>query len=140
MPFRRNAGRAVLLATMALVQACNDSPTHPVGCSGTVTINVSQSLAPSGATQFDWSPRCGITNLTVIVLPNGIGDPAVMWDISAPENSEIGPPVIYGHVPPGATPGFGPQPLQAGASYRVSILSTVGGDAIGAEANKTFVR
>jgi len=28
---------------------------------------------------------------------------------------------------------------QAGATYRVSIFSTVGGDAIGGEAEKTFV-
>ena len=125
---------------LAAIPACNDSPTHPDGCVGNVTINVRPSLDPSGAPQFDWSPRCGITNLTVIVLPMGVGDPAVMWDISAPEDSQIAPPVIYGHVPRGATGGFGPQPLQSGSTYRVSILSTVGGDAVGARGEQTFVR
>jgi hypothetical protein len=105
-----------------------------------VTINVSPSLDPSGAPQFDWSPRCGITNLTVIILPNGIGDPAVMWNVSAPENAEIGPPVIYGRVPSGASAGSAAQPLQSGSTYRVSILSTTGGDVIDAQAEKTFVR
>ena len=133
----RYASAFVLLASIV---ACDNSPTHPVGCSGTVTLKVGPSLDPSGAPQFDWSPRCGITNLTVIVLPNGIGDPAVIWDVSAPEHAEMGPPVIYGRVPTGATAGIGAQPLQAGSTYRVSILSTVGGDAISAEANKTFVR
>ena len=140
VPFRQNAWRAAMMAMLVSIPACNDSPTHPVGCSGSVTINVRPSLDPSGTPQFDWSPRCGITNLTVIVLPVGIGDPAVMWDISAPENSQIAPPVTYGHVPRGATGGFGPEPLQAGSTYRVSILSIVGGDVIDAQAEKTFVR
>jgi hypothetical protein len=109
-----------------------------VGCYGAVTINVTRSFDASGAPRFDWSPRCGITNLTVIVLPNGVGDPAVMWEFSASESAQIGPPVIYGRLPAGAT-GPTAQPLQAGATYRVSILSTVGGDAIGGEAEKSFV-
>jgi hypothetical protein len=136
----RSARRAALLLCLAVIPACNDSPTHPVGCSGTVTLTVGPSLDASGAPQFDWSPRCGVTNLTVIILPNGIGDPAVIWDVSAPENAEMGPPVIYGHVPAGAAAGIAAQPLQSGSTYRVSILSTIGGDVIGAEAEKTFVR
>ena len=132
--------RALLLTVAASLPACSDSPTHPVGCSGTVTLNVGPSLAASGAPQFDWSPRCGITNLTVIILPSGIGDPAVVWDVSAPENAQMAPPVIYGHVPAGASAGIAAQPLQSGSTYRVSILSTTGGDAIDAQAEKTFIR
>src|SRR5690348_16825007 len=130
---------SIALGLVASVVACDNSPTHPVACSGTVTLSVGPSLDPSGAPQFNWSPRCGITNLTVIVLPNGIGDPAVVWNISAPENAEIGPPVIYGRLPAGAM-GFTAQPLQTGSTYRVSISSIVGGDAIGAQGNLTFVR
>jgi hypothetical protein len=136
----RHVPYALSVALLVSIVACDNSPTHPVGCSGTVTLKVGPSLDPSGAPQFGWSPRCGITNLTVIVLPNGVGDPAVVWDVSAPENAEIGPPVIYGRMPAGATAGIAAQPLQAGSTYRVSILSTVGGDAVGAEANTTFVR
>jgi hypothetical protein len=135
----RSASRAALLVCLALIPACNDSPTHPVGCSGTLTLNVGP-FGPSGSPQFDWSPRCGVTNLTVIILPNGIGDPAVMWDVSAPENAKMGPPVIYGRVPAGASAGIAAQPLQSGSTYRVSILSTTGGDVIDAQAEKTFVR
>ncbi|HKW49047.1 MAG TPA: hypothetical protein VJN70_16465, partial [Gemmatimonadaceae bacterium] len=117
-----------------------DTTPHPAGCSGTVTINVSPSRDVSGAPQFDWSPQCGITHLTVTVQPNGIGDPAVMWSISAPENAQMGPPVIFGRVPAGATLQISAQPLQSGSTYRVSIFSTIGGDGLTAEAEKTFVR
>ncbi|HEY2375232.1 MAG TPA: hypothetical protein VGH98_04600 [Gemmatimonadaceae bacterium] len=139
MSIRANLSRVAVLAIPAALVACNESPTHPVGCYGAVTVNVTPSFEGSGKPRFDWSPRCGITNLTVIVLPQGIGDPAVVWDFSASESAQIAPPVVYGHVPAGATSQSVAQPLQAGITYRVSILSTVGGDAIGGEAQKTFV-
>jgi hypothetical protein len=72
-------------------------------------------------------------------LPQGIGDPALVWTFSASEWAQIGPPVDYGHVPAGATSQSVAQPLQPGVTYRVSIFSTIGLDGITAEAEKTFV-
>src|SRR5437867_13242977 len=93
----RARARALLATIAGAALACTDSPLHPLGCGNGVTIEVSTSLNAAQTPRIDWSPRCGVTNLTVVLLPTGpAGDPAVMWSISAPEQSQIGPPVLYG--------------------------------------------
>ena len=142
MQLSRAHRRALVAVIGGAVLACTDTPTHPMGCGDSnVTVDVSTSLSAAQTPRFDWSPRCGVTNLTVTLLPSPPGnDPVVVWNISAPESSKMGPPVSYGVIPRGATAQSAAQPLVSGVRYRVNILTTVGGDAIAAMAEKTFTR
>jgi hypothetical protein len=133
MSFRR--ALAVIAGAAAL--ACNNSPTHPEGCSGQVTLDVITSGAPLVKPRFTWSPRCGITGLTV-VRGGAENDPIVLWSITASEAAQIGPAVTYGVTPSGATTLQSPGPLASGTPYIVTIISTVGGDGVTARAQKGF--
>jgi hypothetical protein len=133
--------RALLAAIGGAALACADSPVHPIGCGGTVTLDVGATPNAAQTPRFDWSPRCGVTGLIVILLATPpANDPVTVWSILAPENAQMGPPVQYGLTPRGARTTSAAQLLVAGRTYRVSIVSTIGLDVASAYAEKTFTR
>jgi len=129
----------VLVALPSAVLSCSDGPTHPAGCSGDLQVSVdTHTLGPTRPV-FSWSPRCGTTFVTVVTAQFGVGDPAVMWSMSVPENLSMAPPIVYGRTPPNATYSTPPQPLSPGQRYRVQVGTTVGGDALAGTGEATFI-
>ena len=118
--------------------AC-DSPTKPlVGCLGDVPIEISTSSAATAQLRFDWSPRCGITTLTVSTVPAPGASPVQVWSLDAAEQMPVGPSITYGVTPRGATAPHIALPLVPGLTYRVSVAFVVGGDGIAARGDKLF--
>ena len=115
------------------------SAPHPAACIRSVTVTVISSFATT-APRIGWTPRCGVSNLTVTTVPFPGAAPAVMWGFSTPENAPIGPSVTYGETPEGAVAWPAPQPLVRGTRYRVTVMYTVGGDAITGWGEETFTR
>lgn len=129
----------VLTALVGAVVSCSDGPTHPAGCSGDVQVSVdTHTLGPTHPV-FSWSPRCGTTFVTVVTAPVGIGDPAVMWSVNVPENLSMAPPIVYGRNPANATDYSQAQPLSPGQRYRVQVGTVIGGDALAAQGEATFI-
>lgn len=62
-----------------------------------------------------------------------------MWGFSVPERYPLGPGIRYGEAPTGASVWTPAQPLQAGTTYRVSVMLTVGLDVAVASGTRTFV-
>ena len=120
--------------------ACGDkATTNALGneCVGNIEIFVS--FAPTGRMpSFDWTPRCGISWLTVETVPPMGAMPALMWAIGAPESSPFKPRIEYGAVPSGATTRSGPATLVHGVTYKVTVDQTLGGDASIAHGQATF--
>lgn len=126
------SGIAGLAFTLA---GCSD-PTSIEACRGPLELGVTGILRPT----FTWSPRCGITDLSVTVLspvPEETGE--VVWAFSVPELSPLGPWVRYGDAPDRATVRSGPQPLVRGRTYQVWVSYIVGGDVSVASATTTFI-
>jgi hypothetical protein len=61
-----------------------------------------------------------------------------MWYFAVPENAPIGPSIRYGVMPVGITFWSPPRALVAGASYRVRVMQTLGGDVVVAGGEKVF--
>jgi hypothetical protein len=127
-----------LFAIAGAVASCRESPTHPVGCSGDIHVFVDTHTFGSTRPLFSWTPRCGATVVTVVTSPIGVGDPAVMWSVSVPENLPMAPPLMYGSIPTHVTEFTQAQPLSPGQRYRVLVGTTVGGDALTAQGEATF--
>jgi hypothetical protein len=101
------------------------------GCRGPVTFQASPGFSPT----FTWHPSCRASALVITTNPAQPGVlAALVWSVSEPDDSNrIAPPLPFGIAPPGAraTPNP-PAPLQAGASYRVTLYARAasGGDGI----------
>jgi hypothetical protein len=111
-------GRTVLLSMLVLsgVVSCGDDSTGLEDCGDSVAITVSAGLAP----EFSWSPVCAISGITV-------EDAAARatWIIENPDNQNtIGPPVVYGHSPPGTIRLAGVDPLFTGFPFTVVLFRT----------------
>lgn len=136
----RRTLNAVGLATAILctaTAACRNAtePQFPEPCRGPLDVSVAAAAPPV----VSWSPRCGISALTLSrVAANGDADEPV-WGFRVPELSPAGPPVAYGKAPARATEWMPARPLVAGARYRVTVLFLVGGDVIGASGAREFV-
>ena len=111
-------GRIVLLSILVVsgVGSCDDGPTGLEDCGGSVEVSVTAGLAP----EFSWSPICSISAITV---EDAAARPT--WVIQNPDSrNTIGPPVVYGHSPPGTIRLAGVDPLQAGFPYRIVLFRT----------------
>ena len=127
----------VLAATLI---ACTDPTKHPAGCRGNIdlTVGLLEEGPFAGVPVFGWSPACGITNLTVETVPAAGGAGVLVWQLSAPEGAQIGPAIVYSRPPRGATELHQAQQLHIGVDYRVTVTSTVGGDASTGQGTITF--
>ena len=117
-----------MTALLLTALGCNGtSPVTPEGCVQNVQITVVQRANPV----FSWSPACGMSSLSVARVPStpGVNEEA-MWAFSLPEQSPIGPAIRYGSAPVGATVWTQPRALVAGATYRVRVYHTIGGDGL----------
>jgi|GEM_PF-1723259 len=111
--------------------------TAPEGCVRNVQVAVLTYAGP----MFSWSPACGISSLSVVTVPPAPGvSEESMWAFSVPEQRPIGPGVLYGAVPAGATVWTQPRPLVVGASYRVRVMQTTGGDVVDGSGETVFTR
>ena len=111
MSLRSNASLRLLLIALALapLQGCSDAgPTEP--CEDQVAITVTAGLAPT----FRWAPSCSVGHLAVERLGTD-GSRSLVWMTGDPLNS-IKPGILYGSRNENPA-----TPLQAGASYRVSV-------------------
>jgi hypothetical protein len=119
-----------------------------LGCSGTSSVapegcvqNVQVAVLPGTYPVFSWSPACGISSLSVVTVsstPGAIEES--MWGFSVSEQSPIGPGIHYGTAPVGATVWTQPRSLVAGATYRVRVIQTVGGDGLLGSGERVFTR
>ena len=107
------------------------------GCVGTIDVSLTNVAALAGP-RVSWSPACGISELTVSTVPGPGAAPVLVWSINAPEQSPIGPGIVYGQTPRGATALRDATPLVHGVTYRVSVGFTVGGDALAGSGQNTF--
>ncbi len=125
-------------ALLLTALGCNGtSPVTPEGCVQNVQVAVVQGANPV----FSWSPACGMSSLSVATVPStpGVNEES-MWAFSVPEQSPIGPAIRYGSAPVGATVWTQPRALVAGASYRVRVMQTVGGDVLVGSGERVFTR
>jgi hypothetical protein len=121
-----------------ILAACRGTgpETYPEGCSGSIQLSVRSSAEPT----FDWSPRCGISSLTVIAVAATPSAPEeAVWGFLVPEQSPLGPTVAYGKAPSRADVWAGPEVLAVGGRYRVVVQYTVGGDVAIASGEATFI-
>jgi hypothetical protein len=120
----------VIVITGAI--AC-DGTTSPAPCNGDIEV-VAVTTTP---VRFAWTPACGVSTLLVTTesaLPEG----SVAWGISVSEQEPIGPDVVYGVKPRGATEWKAAVELEPGREYRVIVRHTVGGDVIVAQGQRDF--
>src|SRR6185503_20865928 len=93
---RAGVGAAVFL-TASL--GCHDSTAAvPDPCSGDISVTVT---ATTPQPTIGWSPRCGISSLAVTAVA-AIPEEEVMWGFTVPEETPVGPAIIYGRDPRGA--------------------------------------
>jgi hypothetical protein len=126
------AGAAIVTL---LAGACDGTgPEFVEPCSGTIQIGLR--YEPFA---FDWSPRCGISSLTVTALPaTPEGAERIVWAFEVPERTPLGPTVTYGEAPSRANVWAGPELLVNGVRYRVAVAYLVGGDVVTASGELTF--
>jgi hypothetical protein len=127
----------ILLSALA---ACNKTPTSAAGCIGDIPVTMTASTSNSSVPVFGWMPQCGITDLTVTTVPGPGAAATVVWQVTAPETMKMAPAITFGAAPRNATTRVAPHALVAGVTYRVTISTTVGGDAIAANGDRTFVQ
>ncbi|HZI42080.1 MAG TPA: hypothetical protein VFD67_10265 [Gemmatimonadaceae bacterium] len=135
---RRHRRVGILLGAMLI--GCTDPTKHPAGCRGNVDLNVGllEEGPFIGYPVFAWSPACGITSLTVETVPAAGGAGVLVWQVSAPEGAQVGPAIVYSRRPRGATEVHQADQLHIGVDYRVTVTSTVGGDASAGGGTITF--
>lgn len=126
------------VALAATLIACTDPIKHPAGCVGDVALVVGVASGGPDLPLFGWSPECGISMLTVETVPAAGGAGILVWQFTAPESAPIGPSIVYGRTPQGATETRPPLQLSTGVTYRVTVVRTVGGDAVGGSGTITF--
>ena len=118
---------ACVIALFLAAQGCDRSSVAPEGC----LRNVQVTVLPGADPTFAWSPACGMSSLSVVTVPPAPGVvEEMMWGFSVPEQSPIGPAIRYGRAPGGATVWTQPRSLVTGATYRVRVMQTVGGDGL----------
>jgi hypothetical protein len=89
-------------------------------CSGTkVIVNVATGPVPI----YTWSPSCGVSALMVSRESGG----AALWTVSGTSSTEnpILSGVQYGRTPPQARTVAGPEELQSGVRYRITVSRLV---------------
>jgi hypothetical protein len=124
---------ALLVATLS----CRGTTAPTQGCVQNVQVAASTEAIPN----FTWSPACGMSNLSVVTVPSapGVAEES-MWGFTVPERTPIGPAVRYGTAPAGATVWTQPRALVPGATYRVWVYHTVGGDGLLGSGKLVFTR
>ena len=107
--------RTLLFSTLLLLVAlaCGGSAnTGPLtACTGPVTATVTGATSP----RFNWTPRCGLSEIIVNAAPSVSGVPTP-WDLKA-GSTLLAPGINYGVTPSGATAVNGPYPLQQGVDH-----------------------
>ena len=115
--------------------ACSDSTSPPEPCEGDLSVTAASSDMP----RFSWTPRCGISRLVVVDVPDAPGEEErVVWGFEVPELQPIGPGITYGESPSRATVWVEPEMLQVGETYRVDVAHTQGGDVFVASGEALF--
>jgi len=126
------------VALAATLIACTEPTKHPAGCQGDVSLAVGIASTGSDVPLFGWSPACGISMLTVETVPGAGGAGILVWQFTAPENAQVGPAIVYGRTPRGATETRPALQLSTGVTYRLTVESTVGGDGVVGRGTVTF--
>ena len=123
------------LVLLAAIVSCRDPIAPLTACDGQIEVSVGFGNRPS----FAWTPNCGISFLGVYAVTSTSGQlGTAVWGFNAPEDEPIGPNVTYGAAPARASVWTGPEPLEAGKTYRITVWYTVGGDVVVAEGTTTF--
>jgi len=82
-----------------------------------------------------------MADLSVVSVPSAPGvSEETMWAFSVPERTPVGPAVRYGIAPAGATVWTQPHTLVPGATYRVWVYNTIGGDGILGSGKRVFTQ
>jgi hypothetical protein len=125
LPLRSLSG--LLAVVPALIAGCQDA-TSPKGadnslavCMGPVTVEAT-TLAEGG--RFSWTPRCGLTGLSV-PLPPSAGMPGTLWAIES-DTHLIAPGVRYGDRPSGTRTTAPAQSLPRGSPFVVWLYGEPG--------------
>ena len=122
-----------LTFSLAVLLGCEDSTAPPPPCEGAIDVR-----AGSMPMQFSWLPACGISGLTVTTVEASPIDERVVWGWTVSEQFPVGPRIIYGFSPDGATVWAEPEQLEIGPQYRVEVRYTIGGDVVVASGSRTF--
>jgi hypothetical protein len=109
------------------------APRVTEGCKTTVAVRVSGGITP----RIDWSPACGMNHVMVRTTRADGFAGAVFWSLSAP-GSLLGPGVIYGEEPPGASLEGPTRALQPGTSYTVFLEMIEDGTVITGQGTTSF--
>ena len=114
-------------ALFATTLSCSGTTAPTQGCAQNVQVAASTEANPN----FTWSPGCGMSHLSVVTVPSAPGvSEEIMWAFDVPERTPFGPAVRYGAAPAGAKIWTQPRALVPGATYRVWVYHTVGGDGL----------
>jgi hypothetical protein len=114
--------------------SCNGPTSPPSPCNGTIEV----SAITTTPVRFSWNPACGISEL-VVSTESALPEVASVWGFSVSEQNPVGPDVVFGVKPRGATEWTSPDPLEVGRVYRVTVRYTVGRDAVVAQGQRAFV-
>jgi hypothetical protein len=129
--------RCVAALSFTALAGCGSNAGIVDGCHDNVEVAVLPGVNPS----FAWSPSCGMSSLSVVTVPSTPGvNEETMWAFSVPESSPIGPAVHYGSAPKGAKVWTEPRALVPGATYRVRVALTIGGDGLLGHGDRVFTR
>ncbi len=109
---------AILLETAPML-ACVDTSAPPT-CEATASLTVSSGTTPD----FSWEPQCLISTL-IVSDTDGVPTAWTIQEYPFAENL-IAPPVHYATIPDGAVQDGPPVTLQAGHTYRATIVWIVG--------------
>lgn len=104
---RAVASEAEAATDQAALKPCQPKP-RPL-------LSVSKDVPP----RFQWSPRCGVSELLVEEERNSLD----VWVVETPGETGIAPGIVYGSVPDGAAERGTSVPLKAGGHYRVTLRS-----------------
>jgi len=125
----------VIAPLFAALSCSGPSSVSPEACNRDVQVAVLAGANPV----FSWSPACGVSSLSVVTVPSTSGvSEELVWSFSVPEQNPIGPTIRYGIAPAGATVWTQPHALVAGATYRVRVMQTVGGDVLVGSGERLF--
>lgn len=114
---------AVLVPALAASSEEDPAALPPCEAGKRPLLSISKDVPP----RIDWSPRCGVGELLVEDERNSFD----VWVIETPGESGIGPGVVYGSVPEGASDRGASARLEDGGHYRVTLRSWRPGQASG---------
>lgn len=126
-----------LVAALGSASGCGGEspitiPEQPAACNGPIAVSVSSGVTPS----FDWSPRCGVSNI-LVTKSTPAGD-SLVWAVNVAESIRMGGPITYGKTPSFATEGVRARTLIPNAQYSVRVYMTIGLDVETGGGSKTF--